>query len=675
MALVTSRKANRLAVIIWLLALAVLSIGNLLSPQAAWQPVLASPEIGEKQVRAKLIADTSSIRPAASFRLGVVLDMAPGWHTYYKESGDAGMPTRIDWQLPAGFQAQPLQWQRPETFQESGIVTYGYQGQTVIAAQITAPPNLAAGKNLTLGAKVRWLSCKEVCIPGGADLTISMPVASADKPPHPDNSGLFARVGFAGDIGPGAGVQAPASDQPGQSILDGQLHIEGSAERPLSLSVYLGLAFVGGFILNFMPCVLPVISLKVLGFVEQAGEDPRRVFHHGLAFTAGILASFLGLAFLVIAIQQAGQSVGWGFQFQHPGFLVAMSTVVVLLALSLFGVFYITAPGGQSLARLAGRGGQLGSFFNGVLATILATPCTAPFLGTALGFAFTQRWWTTLAIFLTVGLGMSAPYLLITARPGWMRYLPRPGEWMVAFKESMGFLLIATVIWLLWVLSKQVGVDAAFWTASFLLAVALAGWLVGRLINLTSTPRRRYTVWLIALAVVGASYYLFIASVPGLIAGQGTQADKRAGAGTIDQAASASGLAWQPFTVETLDRALSAGKIVFLDFTAEWCLTCKVNEQTVINSDAVSRRLKSLQVVTLKADWTRQDPLITKLLNKFGRSGVPLYVIFAPGRSAYPIVLPEVITQPIVLQALDQAALSQHRAARALPAAPGPGGE
>ncbi len=598
------------------------------------------------RVKASLIADVKAVQPGTPFKLGVRLDMPAGWHTYYKVSGDAGMPTGIDWALPPGFKAGPLLWQKPHKFNDSGITTYGYADHTLIAATITPPARLPPGGRLTFSARVRWLQCKELCVPGKARVSLSLPVA-APGPVAADNMDLFKTVGFEGPL-----TSEPPLPAHG-SVLTENLHVKGVAGQGSALGGFFFLAFAGGFILNFMPCVLPVISIKVLGFVEQAGEDKRRVLELGLAFTAGILASFLALAGMVIAVQKTGQRVGWGFQFQHPAFVVAMCVIVLLLALSLFGLFYLSPPPGQAaIDRAASREGLIGTFFKGVLATTLSTPCTAPFLGTAVGFAFTQPPWIIVAIFLTVGLGMAFPYLVLTALPDWMRFLPRPGDWMERFKQFLGFLLLATVIWLLRVLGAQVGFEQALWVAAFLLVITLAVWLVSSFTDLSSSERRRYTVWGLALAVTAAGYYFCVATVPGL----GRPLPVAPAGPTV--ATGSDDIDWRPFSVGALDKALDSGQTVFVDFTAEWCLTCKVNEHAVIGTRPVVEKLKALHVVTFKADWTRQDPQITDLLHKFGRSGVPLYVIFPAGRPTEPIVLPEVITQPIVLSALDEAARS-----------------
>lgn len=444
-------------------------------------------------------------------------------------------------------------------------------------------------------------------------------------------------------------VAQPRAPADPSSILNQKLTIEGSAEKPQSLLVYLGLAFIGGIILNVMPCVLPVIAIKVLSFFEQARDEPARVRMLGLTFTAGIISSFMVLAGIVIAIQATGRSVGWGFQFQYPGFLIAMAALVLLFAMSLFGLFYVSVPGGSKVDELANKEGYTGTFFKGVLATILSTPCTAPFLGTALGFAFAQPWWTVALIFFTIGLGMSLPYLILTAKPDWMKFMPKPGAWMENFKESLGFILLATVAWLLSVLGNELGIEGIIATTYFLIALAFAGWLVGRFIDLSSEPGRKIIVYSIATAVVAAAFYLFVYPLPGI--GSAAQ--------PVGKANDDSPIKWQPFTVERLDKALADRKTVLLDFTADWCLTCKANEKLVLNSAPVVQKIKALDVVPIQADWTVQDTKITQLLNKFNRSGVPLYVIFPAGKPTQPIVLPEVINQQMILEKLDEAGKSQ----------------
>jgi len=425
----------------------------------------------------------------------------------------------------------------------------------------------------------------------------------------------------------------------------------GGAEIPgqgssRSVLYYLALAFVGGILLNIMPCVLPVLSLKVLGFVQHANSDRATVLRLGLLFAAGVLVSFLALALAVVGIQQAGEQLGWGFQFQNPIFVVVMAAVVFAFGLSLFGVYEIILPVGMGGGAQHGAGAE--SFFNGVLATALATPCTAPFLGTALGFAFTQPAVVILAIFLTVGVGLALPYVLLSVNPAWLRFVPKPGAWMNHFKQAMGFLLMATLVWLLWVLGRQLGMEAVVASLAFLCAFGFALWLYGAAVSFSSGTGRRVTVLSLVVAVTVLSAWGFLR--------EPLQSANVALAAT-DTVATHDG--WMPFSVEELEGQVAAGNTVFLDFTADWCLTCKANEKTVLSTDEVQTRMRELGVVAMVGDYTRKDPVITKVLRRFGRSGVPLYVVFPAGRIDEPIVLPEAITKGMVLDALDRAGPSR----------------
>ena len=409
-----------------------------------------------------------------------------------------------------------------------------------------------------------------------------------------------------------------------------------------SLPAYLLFALLGGLILNLMPCVFPVISLKVLGFVSQAGESRARARQLGLAFSAGVVATFLGLAGAVLLLKSGGEQIGWGFQFQSPAFVIFLSALVFLLSLSLFGLITVRIAVGQgNLGGLADGEGIPGSFFNGVLATILATPCTAPFLGTALGFAFSQSAGVTVGIFMVTGLGMALPYVLLAVEPGWLRFLPRPGPWMERFKQLMGFLLAATALWLLWVLGKQLGVEAVIWTAAFLLALAMAAWIPGQWIDLRSSRRQRAFAWVAAAAITAAAYGGFLHP---LLAAERQLSE-----------APAESAGWLAFSQDEIERQVAAGRHVFIDFTAEWCWTCKVNKRAVLDTEEVRDRFSRHDVALVRADWTNRNPEITGLLRAFGRSGVPLYVIFPGGRIDAPLVLPEVITSGILFEALEEA--------------------
>ena len=481
---------------------------------------------------------------------------------------------------------------------------------------------------------------------GGAqtflELDVPVRVAGADDVVVANRPELFATL-LGAEVG-------------GGGLFDQDFSAVAGAATDGSLAYFLLLALVGGLILNVMPCVLPVLSLKVMGFVAHAGEHKSVQFRLGLMFAAGVLASFLALAAVVIALQAAGDQLGWGFQFQNPVFVLVMAAVVFAFGLSLFGVYEIVLP-----VQMGGGGGKgsayAESFMNGVLATALATPCTAPLLGTALGFAFTQSAGVILAIFLTVGLGLSLPYVILALNPRLLRFVPRPGAWMDTFKQGMGFLLMATLIWLLWVLGQQVGTDGMIAAMIFILVLGFALWMYGRLLNLSSSTQRRVTVWAVMITLIAGAWWQFVHGplTSPAVAANATTVASHGGEGTAG---------WEKFSVAALEREVMAGKTVFIDFTAAWCTTCKVNEKTVIMTAPVLSKLEELGVKTFVGDWTNRDEEITRVLRQFGRSGVPFYAVFPAGRLDSPIVLPEIITQGLVIEALEQAGPSRTVASR-----------
>lgn len=609
-------------------------------PAAPAAPAAGQARDTRESVAARLLADVTAIAPGGTFTAGVHLTMAPGWHTYWRDPGDSGLATSIRWQLPAGFVAGDIQWPTPTRIEEPGnIAVNAYRDEVLLMVPITAPPNLPDGPGdiVRLGADVSWLACEQTCIPGGARLDLELPVAVGGPPTAPANAELFAkfRARLPGPAGPAAAA-APAAAIPASPA--GAPAARAGVAGGWELVRFLLLALLGGFVLNLMPCVLPVIALKIVGFVRQANEEPRRILALGLAFTAGIFAWFLGLAALVVGFQAVGRDLNWAFQFQSPWFVLGMGAVVLVFAMNLFGVFELTVPGaaGTRLVDLSQREGLGGAFLHGMFATLLATPCTGPFFGTALGFAVSQPPPTTFAIFAAMAVGMGSPYLLLAARPAWLRHLPKPGVWMERLKQFMGFLLMATVVWLLWVIGRQRGPDGMAWAAAFLLMFAIGCWLKGALAVPTAPRRQRIVGWLAILAVVGGGGYYTAGVklrqiVPPTVAGSA-----------------------QPFSAQ-LAAALGRGRTVFVDFTADWCLNCKVNERLVLATPAVQEAFRRHDVLFLKADWTHGDPDITRLLKSFGRAGVPLYVVYPGGDPNRPLVLPELLTPGSVIEAVGKA--------------------
>jgi len=689
----------------------------------AWSVLALAPRSlaqvyqGKELVKAELLADTNAIIPGKPFTIGLLLRMAPGWHTYWAFSGDAGLPTELKWNLPSGWKVGEIQWPIPmKTIDPGDIETYGYENEVLLMQEIT-PPQKLDNSTVKLSAEANWLVCEKICIPGNATPQLELPVSTTSQQA---NSEVFARyrrwlpqnwpesnaakanwsrIGrdlrlkvtsetlanhAALDLFPlpeqGVVVGHPTIESRNRNEVVFRIPIESSEKNLSSIAglivysqhpngedraawrisaaptvaatsgapargifTFLLFGFLGGIILNLMPCVLPVISLKIFGFIQQAGQSRRKILRSGIAFTAGIFAWFVGLALLLVVLKGAGRDVTWGgFQFTNAYFVLTLSVIVLVFALNLFGVFEISLP--QSMTRgllsTAERKDDLGSFFQGIFATVLATPCTAPFLGTALGFAFSQSAAVILAMFVAIAAGMSAPYLLLSAQPAWLRFLPKPGPWMLHVKQFMGFLLLATLLFLLYVLGAQRGLEGAIWASCFLLVISVACWMKGAFVLPTASAMKRAVVFgLMLVLVIGSGIYFigdkFRSTTVGL-------ADSRLRGD------------WKAFTPERLQAELDQGHSVFVDFTAAWCITCKFNEANVLESAEVRDAFQRHAIVKLKADWTNGDPTITKLLQQFGRPGVPLYVLY-PGKNEEPIVFPEVLTKGMVLEKLQTA--------------------
>jgi thiol:disulfide interchange protein DsbD len=408
-------------------------------------------------------------------------------------------------------------------------------------------------------------------------------------------------------------------------------------------------AFIGGLILNIMPCVLPVIALKILGFVGESRSDPRHVRKLGLVYALGVLVSFAALVAVVIGVKAAGHRAGWGMQFGSPVFVVCLTTLVTLVALNLFGVFEVTL-GGRALdaaGGLASKHGEAGAFFNGVLATVLATPCTAPFLSIALGFAFAQSTSVIVLMFLAVGVGLAAPYVVLSWNPAWLKFLPKPGAWMEKFKIAMGFPMLATAVWLFNLAAGSYG-KSVLWLGVFLVVVAFAAWIFGEFVQ---RGRARKGLALVITLILLVGGYAFALENQLRWREPVTEADPT---GSLKE--SADGIDWQRWNPEAVAKARADGHPVLVDFTADWCLTCQVNKKTSIEIPSVRAKLKSLNAIALLGDYTRFSDNITAELNRFNRAGVPLVLVYPKDAAASPIVLPEILTPGIVLAALDRAA-------------------
>ncbi|MEO7933875.1 MAG: protein-disulfide reductase DsbD domain-containing protein [Chthoniobacterales bacterium] len=655
-------------------------------------PAQAQNYQGKTLVEPRLIADTTQVQAGKPFRVGVLLKMAEGWHTYWRYPGDSGLPTKIEWTLPPGFVAGELQWPAPTVDNEDGgLQVYVYSGEVLLFATVT-PPKDWNGTPVEIGAKASWLVCEKLCVPGKAELQLTIPGNQENRAEFeryekriPErapslkvewkSTGKALEFFIAGPIGDGSEtnyfpnppdgvlVGHPTLQQTGNGLtvtiplLDGSepakkipgvlqtadgSFIEMVGEKTpsatqatpastssLTLLPALLFGFIGGLILNLMPCVLPVISLKMFSFVKQAGESRQRVFRLGLAFAGGMFAWFLGIGVVLLILRSTGREISWAQQFQNPWFNIGIAVLIFLFALNLLGVYEITLPG-SATTKLDDTGdGYGGAFFQGVFATILGTPCTAPYLGTTLAFALTQPAPALLSVFAAIALGMSAPYLLLCANPGWMRFLPKPGLWMVRLKEFMGFLLLATLLWFVWIVGRQLGIDAIVFLGALLLLCGLGAWIYGAFLTPVASPgSRRFGVIALLVVLGGIAVTLgWFRPVKETPVGQ------------------------KSFAAE-LDRALAGERIVFVDFTADWCLSCKVNKRVAIDSAAVQQVFREKNVLFLEGDWTNGDPEITRVLKQYGRAGVPLYLIYPADRSRPAVVLPELLTPQTVLDAL-----------------------
>lgn len=654
--------------------------------------------------------------------------MEPDWHTYWKNSGAAGMPTKIQWQLPPGISAGEIQWPLPEKLPPIEVTTYGYDNEVMLLVPLTLASNLPSGQ-LDLKANVSWLECKDVCIPADQNVEAKLNIGSETKTsadaetigdwkkkvPHeeptywlsawwekPDSNDIRPLIlkgvqipqqyipidhfdffpeasdhfeiqaateeiskasgfelrktvkKFSGDWPKeisgvlitefhgqrqGIEVKMPVADKAPAGETKSSAGVSPAANSPTSaagtaaLPLMLLYAFIGGLILNIMPCVLPVIALKILGFVSEARSEPRRVRNLGFIYALGVLVSFLALAGIVIGVKAAGHHAGWGMQFGSPVFVVCLTTLVLLVALNLFGIYEIS-PGGKMMnaaGQLASRHGAPGAFFNGLLATILATPCTAPFLAPALGFAFSQNAGTILLIFLFAGIGLAAPYVLLSCNPALLKFLPKPGPWMQKFKIAMGFPMLATVIWLFSVAASDYG-DRVFWLGVFLVVVAFAAWIFGEFIQ---RGRKAKGIAIIIVLILLAGDYVY--ALENKLQWREMISETSATASLIT---SADGIQWQPWSPEAVAQARAAGRPVIVDFTATWCVTCNAIVKPALENNSVAAKLKEMNAIALLADYTRTPQLMTDEISKYG-AGVPLVLVYPKSADAAPIVLPQ----------------------------------
>lgn len=606
-------------------------------------PQEQSPTEDAEPIQAELISEQTSIQPGQPFWIALKISVGEGWHTYWKEPGDIGVACSINWELPEGFQAGESLWPKPTHFKEGGKNYWGYNEDFVLLTEITPPENLAqATAPIPLSGTLQWLACnKSTCLPGESSLQVELPITAAKPKVNLDHRDLIAEA--RAQLTPlnwKAKTPLPAA---ADTVTAGEPSVPTPSSETFdhTLAVTLLLAFIGGIILNLMPCVLPVISVKILQLIKMAGESRRSMVQHGVVFTLGVLVSFWLLAGILLSLQAYGRAAGWGFQLQEPIFVGTLAAILFIFGLNLFGLFefgtLFSAWAGQKASHAAKeRTGLPAAFFGGVLATAVATPCTGPFLGSAVGLAVTLPTWGALSIFTSIGLGMSLPYLLLTAFPPLVRWLPRPGAWMVRFKEFMGFLMLGAVLWLVWVFGAQtsmLGVMALL-TGFFILTVAC--WIYGNWSTYSQTSRTRLvsTIAAAMLVIMGAYFIVGAATQTGV---------NSASASVVDSD-------WEPYSKERLEALRAENVPVFVDFTAKWCLICQTNHY-VLEVAQVRGAFKDKGVIKMLADWTKPDPEITAALREQGRNGVPLYLLYVPGEEK-PEILPQLLTPEIVVTAL-----------------------
>jgi thiol:disulfide interchange protein DsbD len=685
---------------------------------ALFSSLHAAP-IKTDHVEVELIAEKNALVVGEKNVVGLSIKHAPHWHTYWKNPGDSGYPTKVTWQLPGGYGVGDFDWPTPKRLATGPIVNFGYEGEVLLPLTVSVPTSAKVGDNVTLKGKAEWLVCKDVCIPEEGEVAVTLPIAANASAGPAAARFAAARAAMPGDASawkatlhtatnpareawleltaPANAVALTALDvfpvpeqvndpsvqqvyrtEQGYAVklkladgvkLSDRMPIvlaasgaissngetSGTTLATVATTAYalpasatalaaassaaaaggdvtfwsaLLLAFVGGMILNLMPCVFPVLSLKILSFAQHSGSSShgaQAMRQHGVFYAVGVVLSFLALAGVLLALKSAGSAVGWGFQLQSPGVVWVLAVIFFLIGLNLMGAFEVGQLAPSSVLSMQAKHPGVDAFFSGVLAVIAASPCTAPFMGAALGFALTQSAAAALSVFAALGLGMALPYVLLAWFPKWLDKLPRPGQWMVTFKQVLAFPMFLTVVWLIWVLSLQAGADGAAIGLLGLVGLAFGAWLIGSMKPVARWSGVAASVVAAALAWPSAAPVAMAASTPG----------------------AAQWLAWDPAAVAKLN---TEGKAVFVDFTAAWCVSCQANKRLVLSRAEIEQAFAQKKVTLMRADWTNRDERITQALAAMNRSGVPVYVLHAPGKA--PHILPELLTPGIVKDAL-----------------------
>ena len=682
-----------------------------------------------KHVEADLVAQTLTAAPGETLNVALHQKIIPGWHTYWRNPGDAGEATSLTWTVPSGWKAGEIIWPAPEHFLSGPLMNYVFSDEVWLATPISVPADAKPGQTVILKANAQWLVCKEVCVPEEATFTLPVKVATVSPTldprfgkaiaatiagaPRPaglkatfsakgtvltlsvagaalkgepvkaawfypydgavidhakpqtakagkEGVGLTLTAGYnfthnkppakiAGVLVLGPGKAWEVEALPGAPIKGAEGGaVVGAADTPpsgggdnsgLGLLGALGAALVGGLILNLMPCVFPVLSIKAAQLARHV-ESPAHARAEGLVFMLGTVATFVALAAALIAAQAAGQAVGWGFQLQSPTVVAVLALLMLAVGLNMSGVFEIGLSAQGAGQGLASKSGLVGSFFTGALAVVVAAPCTAPFMAGAIGWALVQPPIAALSVFVALGIGLALPFTALTFAPSLFKRLPKPGAWMEGLKKTLAFPMYGAAAWLAWVFVQQAGANGLALLFAAAVVIAFAVWVFG----VSQRSARPLTPRLIAGVAVALA-------IPLIVTGSGFQAT--AASGDASPVAGIASQPWSPATVETLR---AAGKPVFVDFTAAWCVTCQVNERTALATAGVAAAFRRTGAVYLKADWTNRNAEIAHALAEQGRQGVPLYLLYDAHGTAAPAVLPQILTEGGVVSALDAAA-------------------
>lgn len=683
-------------------------------------------------VEARLLSEFNTITPGETLSIALHQRISEGWHIYWKNPGDSGEPTSITWDLPKGFTSGEILWPAPHQIPLGPLVNFGYEGEVTLLTSILVPETIE-GDKVTLTSHIEWLACKDICVPEFVDLSLTLPVSSANVPPiqtapdlfvearsklptptnwqglleeqdqtltltfHPDpeERAILAQAkkitffpeewGIVQNAAPQQvsltedklilSLQRDTRSLSSLSTLQGVLTVQNEenqssplfsykVELPitlppmtptgenqeatgLSLGKALFFALLGGLILNLMPCVFPILSMKALSLIRMSAKEQKHAVLHAGFYTAGIMTCFAGIAAILIALQTAGEKIGWGFQLQSPIVVLLLAYLLFLMGLNLSGFFEFKGHFFSNLGhKLTEKHGYAGTFFTGMLATVVATPCTAPFMGAAMGFALTQPEPIALAVFMALGFGLALPYILLCILPPLRRVLPKPGAWMETFRQFLAFPLYASVAWLVWVYNQQTpGSYGVLLAQGGLILITLAIW-VGHQIP----HKKAWRPLVRGLAILLFLLALFIAAMSSAV--MPPQA-------SLEESAQAHAGNHTPFTTAALEEALSGDNPIFINMTAAWCLTCKVNERVALATDSTQTLLKDHHVTYLLGDWTNRNPEITDFLEKYGRSGVPLYVYYGPRdpqsrKRPDPVVLPQLLTPGLIEDALSK---------------------